>query len=995
MNKNYSIVIALMMFFNLSLFSQDGPPWDFNGTDHGFVASNYTALAVGDTYLTYSINSPNDDGNGGSSNPNFKNENAMMDTSAGNFIAVTMQNLTANTRIVVILTKNGNNTYTNFDGLTPNDEGFVTHYINVGGSNNWSGTVDAVNFRFKQGGGVNNNVFAGDILFDHIEIVEAIPSTPRTDYTFDDPSDAEGFVGGNGVSLSQPNAGSIVANISANSPYPKFEQSGLYSVDADAYKYVEINLTNNSPKNRITFVSPNGGNQFSGAEMAQGEQLIYLNLSEMTNWNGTYSNWWLQLVENPGDGPVASAGEVIIDRILFTDVNNAPPPFHDVTFNLDARNIIVADDGIYMGGGFFNSAQGVAMSDDDGDGIWTAVVSLQEGFTGEFIFLNSPGDGGDYNGRTENLADTACATGQYNDRAIPAFDADNLVFNYCFSVCNDTNTGCAEAVTRHDVTFTVGTFDLEVGEGGMYLGGGIMGHGKAFSMSDNGDDTHSVTVSVPEGLGGNYTFLNSPELHWTYEGKEDLAGLDCADADNNNDRYLDPVTGATSVSFCYGTCEESCDVGPSFTFPWSDNFESGSFEEGGWNLAAGSEVSNIWTVNDLQNTTEGGSLSANHGYSPLDNYVSLLITPALDLSGATNPVLSYNEQTDWSTYAETQSVLYSTDYNAEMVDPLNEATWYVLNDVISEEDVWVSQSFALPTETSVAVVFLYTGYDASEWHLDDVSIDEAPAEPNFVTADPTNAWGGYMEVFNVNEDGSQGGYVFGEPWGVADLQTVLQPDVPNMMLYPNFNTYNAEDPFWSNGEMGNKIMRATTQVESWELYNGADLTFTGSVAEHTLDESYQAVYFIKCLDPDANYSDMLEAAYVIDLPESGEFSVSVSGDLLPEGKLVQFGFSVIGLNANPAFDYGKVVIGDVGLSIGENDSLDMVIYPNPVDGDYVTIQTPLNGDKLVEVFDVNGRKVMERLLTTNTLNVSSISAGMYIVKVTVEDQSNVSKLIIE
>ena len=592
MNKNYSIVIALMMFFNLSLFSQDGPPWDFNGTDHGFVASNYTALAVGDTYLTYSINSPNDDGNGGSSNPNFKKENAMLDTSPGNFIAVTLQNLTANARIVVILTKNGNNTYTNFDGLTPNDEGFVTHYINVGGSANWNGEVDAINFRFKQGGGVNNNVYAGDILFDHIEVVDGIPSTPRMDYTFDDPSDAEGFVGGNGVSLSQPNAGSIVANISANSPYPKFEQSGIYSVDADAYKYVEINLTNNSPKNRITFVSPNGGNQFAGSEMVAGEQMIYLDLSELTNWNGTYSNWWLQLVENPGDGPIPSAGEVIIDRILFTDVDNGP------------------------------------------------------------------------------------------------------------------------------------------------------------------------------------------------------------------------------------------------------------------------------------------------------------------------------------------------------------------------------------------------------------------AEPNFVTADPSNEWGGYMEVFNVNDDGSQGGFVFGEPWGVADLQTVLQPDVPNMTLHPNFNTYNAEDPFWSNGEMGNKIMRATTQVESWEMYNGADLTFTGSVAEHTL-EGYDTVYFIKCLDPDAGWSDMLEAAYVLPLPDSGEFSVSVSGDLLPAGKLVQFGFSVIGLNANPASDYGKVVIGDIGLSIGENDSLDMVIYPNPVDGDYVTIQTPLNGDKLVEVFDVNGRKVMERLLTTNTLNVSSISAGMYIVKVTVEGQSNISKLIIK
>ena len=52
MNKLYSIVVAFLMFFNLSLFAQDGPPWDFNGTDHGFVAQNYTSITVGDTYLT-------------------------------------------------------------------------------------------------------------------------------------------------------------------------------------------------------------------------------------------------------------------------------------------------------------------------------------------------------------------------------------------------------------------------------------------------------------------------------------------------------------------------------------------------------------------------------------------------------------------------------------------------------------------------------------------------------------------------------------------------------------------------------------------------------------------------------------------------------------------------------------------------------------------------------------------------------------------------------
>mgnify|MGYP007000109543 len=67
-----------------------------------------------------------------------------------------------------------------------------------------------------------------------------------------------------------------------------------------------------------------------------------------------------------------SAGEVIIVRILFTDVNNAPMPFHDVTFNVDARNIIVHDRGMFMGGGVLGGSDAVPMSDDDGDGIWTA-----------------------------------------------------------------------------------------------------------------------------------------------------------------------------------------------------------------------------------------------------------------------------------------------------------------------------------------------------------------------------------------------------------------------------------------------------------------------------------------------------------------------------------------------------------------------------------------------------------------------------------------------
>ena len=83
-------------------------------------------------------------------------------------------------------------------------------------------------------------------------------------------------------------------------------------------------------------------------------------------------------------------------------------------------------------------------------------------------------------------------------------------------------------------------------------------------------------------------------------------------------------------------------------------------------------------------------------------------------------------------------------------------------------------------------------------------------------------------------------------------------------------------------------------------------------------------------------------------------------------------------------------------TLGVNDvaSLDMNLYPNPVSGSFVTIQTPINGVKYVEVFDIIGNRLINTSLITDTLEISSLSTGMYLVKVTVEGQSKTSKLII-
>ena len=87
-----------------------------------------------------------------------------------------------------------------------------------------------------------------------------------------------------------------------------------------------------------------------------------------------------------------------------------------------------------------------------------------------------------------------------------------------------------------------------------------------------------------------------------------------------------------------------------------------------------------------------------------------------------------------------------------------------------------------------------------------------------------------------------------------------------------------------------------------------------------------------------------------------------------------------------------VVEGTLGLN--NVQSLEMNIYPNPVDGNFVTIQTPLNGVKYVEVFDITGKRLINTSLSADTLEVSSLSAGMYLIKVTVEGQSKTSKLVV-
>ena len=85
---------------------------------------------------------------------------------------------------------------------------------------------------------------------------------------------------------------------------------------------------------------------------------------------------------------------------------------------------------------------------------------------------------------------------------------------------------------------------------------------------------------------------------------------------------------------------------------------------------------------------------------------------------------------------------------------------------------------------------------------------------------------------------------------------------------------------------------------------------------------------------------------------------------------------------------------DTGLSTNDNEILEMMVYPNPVDGNYVTILSPAEGLKEIQIFTLTGRKVMDTTINGNTLDVSSFNSGFYMLIVTINGLSKISKLVV-
>lgn len=107
-----------------------------------------------------------------------------------------------------------------------------------------------------------------------------------------------------------------------------------------------------------------------------------------------------------------------------------------------------------------------------------------------------------------------------------------------------------------------------------------------------------------------------------------------------------------------------------------------------------------------------------------------LISPVMNLSGATSPELTYYDNVNFKGFANTHDVLYSTNYTGSG-DPAV-AIWTTLNPTIGTEDTWVKNG-PYPLATTSSTVYIAFHYQAAtgpengaQWFLDDVLVRETP-----------------------------------------------------------------------------------------------------------------------------------------------------------------------------------------------------------------------------------------------------------------------------
>lgn len=83
------------------------------------------------------------------------------------------------------------------------------------------------------------------------------------------------------------------------------------------------------------------------------------------------------------------------------------------------------------------------------------------------------------------------------------------------------------------------------------------------------------------------------------------------------------------------------------------------------------------------------------------------------------------------------------------------------------------------------------------------------------------------------------------------------------------------------------------------------------------------------------------------------------------------------------------------LGVDENFTDQVQLYPNPLSNGVLTINTSVPGKKQVVVFDVLGKQLINTEISSNRIDLATLQAGVYLLRITQNDLTATKKVIIQ
>lgn len=145
----------------------------------------------------------------------------------------------------------------------------------------------------------------------------------------------------------------------------------------------------------------------------------------------------------------------------------------------------------------------------------------------------------------------------------------------------------------------------------------------------------------------------------------------------------------------------------------------------------------------------------------------------------------------------------------------------------------------------------------------------------------------------------------------------------------------------------------------------------------------------------ATDGDLRPATYSEDNAAWLEYSVTVTAPTGVNGFRFELRTYAQATGSGVVYYDNMSLVDNTTASTKNFDAIDgLAMYPNPVTGNVLNISSAANLDMNVVIFDVLGKQVINTKVTNNTVNVSSLNAGVYIVKITEDGKTATRKLVV-